>query len=53
MIKNNNRIVYRNEQGKWVNKKTGNTKGTSLHLTQKEVIGDSLLNRSRKMEVES
>lgn len=32
----NNRIVYRRDDGKWVNKRTDADRATSLHSTQKE-----------------
>lgn len=36
MTKKNDRIIYRRKDKKWVNKKIGNTRATSLHDTQKE-----------------
>ncbi len=38
MAAKNDRTVYRNSQGKWVNKKNTNTRATSLHDTQKEAV---------------
>lgn len=34
MKKTNNRIVYKREDGQWVNKKTAADKASSLHNTQ-------------------
>lgn len=36
MSKENDRIVYRREDGKWVNKKISSDKATSIHDRQKE-----------------
>jgi hypothetical protein len=35
MSKKNDRIVYRNQEGDWVNKKNSVDKASSLHSTQK------------------
>lgn len=37
-MKENDRIVYKNAQKKWVNKKVTAEKATSLHDTQKKAI---------------
>lgn len=39
MGKGNNRIVYRNEDGQWANKRNDVQKASSVHDTQGEVIG--------------
>lgn len=36
MSKGQDRIVYRNEEGKWVNKRNDASKASSLHDTQKK-----------------
>ena len=36
MTKKTDRIVYKNANGDWVNKKLQNEKATSIHKTQKE-----------------
>lgn len=36
MTKKNDRIVFRNNNGDWANKKVSNDRATSLHKTQKE-----------------
>ena len=36
MSKKSNRIVYKNDNGKWVNKKVSAKKATSIHDTQKD-----------------
>ena len=36
MSKSNDRTVYKNADGEWVNKKNSNDKASSLHDTQKE-----------------
>ncbi len=36
MSKKNDRIVYRNEDGDWVNKRIGADRATSKHDTQRE-----------------
>lgn len=38
MANKNNRTIFRNEEGEWVNKKDNNTKATSLHDTQKDAV---------------
>ncbi|HSA34160.1 MAG TPA: DUF2188 domain-containing protein [bacterium] len=48
MSKENDRIVYRREDGKWVNKKVSSDKATSIHDTQKaaeEAARDNLKNQ--------
>ena len=35
MSKKNDRMVYRNQEGDWVNKKNSANKASSLHSTQK------------------
>lgn len=36
MSKDQDRIVYKNEEGKWVNKRNDASKASTLHDTQKE-----------------
>ncbi|WP_126146705.1 DUF2188 domain-containing protein [Synechococcus elongatus] len=36
MSKNQDRIVYKNSDGDWVNKRNSATRASSLHQTQKE-----------------
>ena len=36
MAKNNDRMVYRNPDGEWVNKKNSSSRASSKHQTQKE-----------------
>lgn len=36
MSKKNDRIIYKNENGEWVNKKLNSDKASSLHRTQKD-----------------
>lgn len=41
MSKDQDRIVFRNKNGKWVNKKNSSSKATSLHDTQKEAENEA------------
>ena len=41
MPRKNDRTVFRNEDGKWVNKKDTNTRATSLHHTQKDAASEA------------
>jgi hypothetical protein len=41
MPRKNDRTVFRNEDGKWVNKKDANARATSLHDTQKEAVQEA------------
>jgi hypothetical protein len=38
MSKPQDRTVYRNDKGEWVNKANGNSRATSVHRTQQEAI---------------
>jgi hypothetical protein len=41
MTKNNDRIVYRRNDGNWVNKKIDSDRASSIHSTQKGAMGSA------------
>ncbi len=47
MSKGDDRIVYRRSDGKWVNKRVGAERATSIHDTQREAVERARSNLQR------